>query len=80
MPLAVGGRRDPWNTVRYRVPLDAERVERYPFGDKHLARLSPVRYAHVYPYGRYRFDLGGDPAGTTSPGPEEAEPRLPGTF
>ncbi|CAA9459409.1 MAG: hypothetical protein AVDCRST_MAG02-1985 [uncultured Rubrobacteraceae bacterium] len=63
------------NTVRYREALAALRVERYPVGDEDLARLSPARYAHVCPYGRYRFDLGGDPARTTSPGPEEAEPR-----
>jgi rRNA maturation protein Nop10 len=32
--------------------------------------LSPTRYAHVNPYGRYRFDLGEVAGGE--------EPRLPG--
>ena len=69
-----------WNTVRYQEALDGLRAEGHPVDDGDLAHLSPTRYAHVNPYGRYRFDLGGDPAGLPGEEPKEAEPRLPGTF
>ncbi|QIN85414.1 Tn3 family transposase (plasmid) [Rubrobacter tropicus] len=69
-----------WNTVHYQEALDAIRAEGYPVNDEDLAHLSPRRYARINPYGRYRFDLGGDPAEVPGGEPEEAEPRLPGTF
>ena len=61
-----------WNTVRYREALDGLRAEGYPVNDKDLAHLSPTRYAHINPYGRYRFEVEAVAA--------NAEPRLPGTF
>lgn len=33
------------------------RGEGYPVNEEDLVHLSPTRYAHVNPYGRYRFDL-----------------------
>ena len=69
-----------WNTVRYQEALDELRAEDYPVNDGDLAHLSPTRYAHINPYGRYRFDLGVDLAAVPGEEPQEAEPRLPGTF
>ncbi len=60
-----------WNTVHYQKALDGLRAEGYAVNEEDLAHLSPTRYAHVNPYGRYRFDLYGDP--------DVREPRLPGT-
>ena len=48
-----------WNTVHYQGALDELRAEGYPVDARILAHLSPTRYAHVNPYGRYRFDLDG---------------------
>jgi len=59
-----------WNTVHYQGALDKLRAVGYPVNDEDLAHLSPTRYAHVNPYGRYRFDLDADPG--------DKEPRLPG--
>ena len=59
-----------WNTVRYQEALDELRSDSYPVNDEDLSHLSPTRYAHVNPYGRYRFDLGEVAGGE--------EPRLPG--
>ena len=53
-----------WNTVRYGQILDELRAEGYPVYDEDLAHLSPTRYGHVNPYGRYRFDLNEDAAGS----------------
>lgn len=47
-----------WNTVHYQGALDDLRAEGHPVNDEDLAHLSPTSYAHVNPYGRYRFDLG----------------------
>ena len=46
-----------WNTVYYDRILDDLRSEGYAVNEADLAHLSPVRYAHINPYGRYRFDL-----------------------
>lgn len=46
-----------WNTVYYQKVLDELREEGYPVNEEDLAHLSPTRYAHINPYGRYRFDL-----------------------
>jgi hypothetical protein len=37
--------------------LDQLRGEGYPVNEADLVHLSPTRYTHVNPYGRYRFDL-----------------------
>jgi rRNA maturation protein Nop10 len=33
------------------------RVEGSPVRDEDIAHLSPARFEHVNPYGKYRFDL-----------------------
>lgn len=60
-----------WNTVRYQEALDELRAEGYPVNEEDLGHLSPTRYAHVNPYGRYRFDL--------NAGRGNGELRLPDT-
>ena len=46
-----------WNTVRYQNILDELRSEGFTVNEDDLAHLSPTRYGHINPYGRYRFDL-----------------------
>lgn len=46
-----------WNTVQYQKILDELRSEGFPVNEEDLAHLSPTRYGHINPYGRYRFDL-----------------------
>ncbi len=52
-----------WNTVRYQKILDELREEGLPVNEEDLAHLSPTRYGHINPYGRYRFDLAPDDGG-----------------
>ena len=70
-----------WNTVRYGEILDGLRAEGYPVNDEDLAHLSPTRYGHVNPYGRYRYDLGPEPgdAASGSVRGDDLQLRLPGT-
>lgn len=46
-----------WNTVQYEKILTEMRSEGYPLNEQDLAHLSPTRYGHINPYGRYHFDL-----------------------
>jgi hypothetical protein len=59
-----------WNTVRYGEILEGQRAEGFPVNDEDLVHLSPTRYGHVNPYGRYRFDLDDN-----APGSEVLSPR-----
>jgi TnpA family transposase len=69
-----------WNTVRYGEILEELRSEGFPVNDEDVAHLSPTRYGHVNPYGRYRFDLGPRSGGARSDMPgDDPQPRLPGT-
>jgi TnpA family transposase len=53
-----------WNTVHYQEALDGLGAEGYSVNGEDLAHLSPMRYAHVNPYGRYRLNLDADPGDT----------------
>lgn len=46
-----------WNTVYMTAALDALTAEGYPIEGDDLAHLSPARYEHVNPYGKYRFEV-----------------------
>ena len=46
-----------WNTVYMAAVLEELRQEGYPVRDEDVAHLSPARYEHINPYGKYRFDL-----------------------
>lgn len=46
-----------WNTVQYEKILTEMRLEGYPLNEQDLVHLSPTRYGHINPYGRYHFDL-----------------------
>lgn len=59
-----------WNTVYYQRILDQLAQEGHPANEEDLAHLSPTRYGHINPYGRYRFDLDNAPS-------EELRPLRP---
>lgn len=46
-----------WNTVYMNAVLDQLRNEGYSVQDEDLIHLSPARYEHINPYGKYHFDL-----------------------
>jgi TnpA family transposase len=46
-----------WNTVYMNAVIEQLRAEGFPVQDDDLAHLSPARYEHINPYGRYLFDL-----------------------
>jgi TnpA family transposase len=46
-----------WNTVYMAAALDALSVKGYPVQEDDLVRLSPARFEHINPYGRYRFEV-----------------------
>jgi hypothetical protein len=43
----------------YQKALDGLRADSYTVKEEDPAHPSPTRYAHINPYGRHRFDLGG---------------------
>jgi hypothetical protein len=47
-----------WNTVSMAAAIDGLRSDRHPAQDADLAHVSPCRYGHINPYGKYAFDLG----------------------
>ena len=46
-----------WNTVYMAAALDQLRAEGESVNEEDIARLSPARYEHINPYGKYRFDV-----------------------
>ena len=46
-----------WNTVYMRAVLDQLKAEGQHVDDADVAHLSPARYAHLNPYGKYRFNV-----------------------
>ena len=45
-----------WNTVYMALALQRLRDDGFDVRDDDVARLSPARYEHINPFGRYRFD------------------------
>jgi TnpA family transposase len=46
-----------WNTVYMQAVLDQLRTEGMPVQEEDLAHLSPARFEHVNPYGKYVFPM-----------------------
>jgi len=46
-----------WNTVYMNAAIKQLKSEGYPVADEDLRHLSPARYAHVNPYGRFIFEI-----------------------
>ena len=46
-----------WNTVYMQAALDQLRAEGYPVQEEDLAHLSPARFVHINPYGKYFFPI-----------------------
>jgi TnpA family transposase len=46
-----------WNTVYMQAAIAQLRQEGFPVHDEDLAHLSPARYEHINPYGKYSFIL-----------------------
>jgi TnpA family transposase len=45
-----------WNTVYISAALEQLRAEGHRFTDEDVVHLSPARFEHINPYGRYHFD------------------------
>jgi TnpA family transposase len=46
-----------WNTVYMTAAIDRLRINGHPVQEADLAHLSPCRYEHINPYGKYAFDV-----------------------
>jgi TnpA family transposase len=46
-----------WNTVYMKAAIDQLQTQGYPVRDEDLVHLSPARYEHINPYGKYRFEV-----------------------
>jgi TnpA family transposase len=46
-----------WNTVYMHAVLEQLRAEGHTVNDDDVAHLSPARFEHINPYGKFRFDL-----------------------
>jgi Tn3 transposase DDE domain len=56
-----------WNTVYIKAVLDQLQAEGQHVDDVGVAHLSPTRYAHLNPYGKYRFNVDEEFHQRTSP-------------
>jgi len=46
-----------WDTVYMAAVIDQLWAEGRTVKEEYIARLSPARYEHINPYGKYRFDV-----------------------
>ena len=46
-----------WNTAYMAAALDRLRIDGHPVQEADLAHLSPCRYEHINPYGKYAFEM-----------------------
>ena len=46
-----------WNTVYMAAVIEQLRAEGRTVNDEDIARLSPARYEHINPYGKYRLEF-----------------------
>jgi hypothetical protein len=47
-----------WNTVYMAAVIDQLRAGGRRVNEEDIARLSPARYEHINPDGKYRFEIG----------------------
>jgi hypothetical protein len=52
-----------WNTVYMAAALDRLRIDGHLVQESDLAHLSPCRYEHINPYGKYAFEMSEDLGG-----------------
>ena len=45
-----------WNTIYISAALEQLRANGHRFTDDDATHLSPARFEHINPYGRYHFD------------------------
>jgi TnpA family transposase len=46
-----------WNTIYIAAILEDLKQKGYPVNEEDIAHLSPARFEHINPYGKYRFDV-----------------------
>jgi TnpA family transposase len=46
-----------WNTVYMAAAIEQLKAEGHQISDTDIAHLSPARYEHINPYGKYQFDV-----------------------
>ncbi|MCH2247036.1 MAG: Tn3 family transposase [Crocosphaera sp.] len=46
-----------WNTVYLQAVIEHLKAEQFPIDEADFVHLSPARYEHINPYGRYEFDM-----------------------
>jgi hypothetical protein len=46
-----------WNTVYMTAVIEQLKKEGIPVADADLVHLSPCRFEHINPYGKYCFDI-----------------------
>jgi hypothetical protein len=46
-----------WNTIYIAAALDYLKQAGYEINEEDIAHLSPARFEHINPYGKYRFNL-----------------------
>ena len=66
-----------WNTVEMAGVIENLKAEGYPVIDEDVAHLSPARYQHINPYGRYSFEVGDVPAEETLDLEQQGLPGFP---
>jgi hypothetical protein len=54
-----------WNTIYMMAALDVLTAAGYAVEGDDLVHLSPARYEHINPYGKYRFELEAEWSRTT---------------
>jgi hypothetical protein len=47
-----------WNTVYMAAAIDRLRIDGHSILEEDIAHVSPCRYEHINPYGKYAFDVG----------------------
>jgi hypothetical protein len=46
-----------WNTIYMQAVIEQLRVSGFTIDETDFLHLSPARYEHINPYGRYEFDV-----------------------